>query len=91
MITKFIIGKFMQAAIRIYQLVIIPLMPTCSCRFQPTCSHYAMEAITVYGPFQGSWLAIKRILSCNPWGGSGVDEVPPIKHLTINTIKNTTG
>jgi len=45
----------------------------------PTCSAYSIEAITVHGPFRGFWLALKRILSCHPWGGSGIDRVPKKK------------
>ena len=47
-----------------------------SCRFTPTCSQYALEALRKYGPFKGGWLALKRILRCHPWGGSGYDPVP---------------
>lgn len=46
------------------------------CRFVPTCSNYAIEALTTYGFFKGSWLALKRIIRCNPWGGKGYDPVP---------------
>lgn len=48
-----------------------------SCRYTPSCSSYAIEAIDIHGPFKGTHLAIKRILSCNPWGPSGYDPVPP--------------
>jgi conserved hypothetical protein YidD len=58
-----------------YQRFISPLTPP-ACRFTPTCSQYAVEAIKKYGPFKGFWLAFKRILRCNPWGGSGYDPVP---------------
>lgn len=61
--------------IRFYQTAISPHTPS-ACRFVPTCSQYALEAIKKYGPFKGLWLAIKRILRCNPWGGSGYDPVP---------------
>lgn len=64
--------------IRLYQRFLSPLLPP-SCRYEPTCSHYSVEAIQRHGIFKGSWLAIKRIASCNPWGGSGYDPVPPIK------------
>jgi putative membrane protein insertion efficiency factor len=47
-----------------------------SCRYIPTCSNYGIEAIQKYGFFKGGWLTFKRILSCNPWGGSGYDPVP---------------
>ncbi|MDD2594309.1 MAG: membrane protein insertion efficiency factor YidD [Bacteroidales bacterium] len=61
--------------IKFYQVCISPYtMP--ACRFTPTCSAYAMEAIKKYGIFKGSFLAAKRILRCHPWGGSGYDPVP---------------
>ena len=46
------------------------------CRYSPTCSTYGVEAIKKHGPFKGGWLTIKRVSSCNPWGGSGYDPVP---------------
>jgi len=61
--------------IKIYQLFISPLTPA-SCRYQPTCSHYAKEALQKYGILKGGKLALKRIFSCHPWGGSGYDPVP---------------
>lgn len=61
--------------IKFYQICISPLKPP-TCRFTPTCSAYAVQAIKKYGPLKGGWLALKRILRCNPWGGSGYDPVP---------------
>lgn len=61
--------------IRLYQKFISPLTPA-SCRFTPTCSQYAIEALRKHGPIKGLGLAIWRILRCNPWGGSGYDPVP---------------
>lgn len=61
--------------IRFYQLVISPVLPA-SCRYSPTCSHYTLEALKKHGLFKGGYLAVKRILSCHPWGGSGYDPVP---------------
>lgn len=58
-----------------YRSCISPLTPP-SCRFTPTCSQYALEALRRHGAIKGSWLAIKRILRCHPWGGSGYDPVP---------------
>ncbi|HOA37531.1 MAG TPA: membrane protein insertion efficiency factor YidD [Flavihumibacter sp.] len=63
------------ALIRIYQWGISPLLGP-KCRYTPTCSHYALEALRRHGVFKGSWLAIKRISRCHPWGGSGHDPVP---------------
>lgn len=61
--------------IKIYQLLISPLFPS-SCRYAPTCSTYTLEALKKYGLLKGSWLGIKRISRCHPWGGSGYDPVP---------------
>lgn len=61
--------------IRFYQVCISPLKPP-TCRFTPTCSAYALEALRKHGLFKGSWLAVRRILKCHPWGGSGYDPVP---------------
>jgi putative membrane protein insertion efficiency factor len=79
---KFILKKILQILavpfillIKIYQLFVSPLFPS-SCRYSPTCSHYTVEALKKYGLFKGSWLGIKRILRCHPWGGSGYDPVP---------------
>ena len=59
----------------IYRGTISPLLPP-SCRYTPTCSRYAIEALKKHGPIKGSYLSAKRILSCNPWGGFGYDPVP---------------
>ena len=64
--------------IRFYQVAISPYTPA-SCRYSPTCSHYAIEALEVHGLFKGSLLAIKRISKCHPWGGNGYDPVPEKK------------
>ncbi|MGQ9847396.1 MAG: membrane protein insertion efficiency factor YidD [Bacteroidales bacterium] len=63
------------AIVKLYKLFISPILPN-SCRYYPTCSTYAVEALQKYGPFKGGWLALKRILRCHPWGGSGYDPVP---------------
>jgi putative membrane protein insertion efficiency factor len=61
--------------IRLYQITLSPYMGR-QCRYTPTCSNYALEALQKHGLLRGSWLAIKRILRCAPWGGSGYDPVP---------------
>ncbi|TDI77165.1 MAG: membrane protein insertion efficiency factor YidD [Bacteroidetes bacterium] len=61
--------------IRIYQKIISPIFPS-TCRYQPTCSHYSIEALQTHGLWKGSKLAIKRISNCHPWGGNGYDPVP---------------
>ncbi len=61
--------------IRAYQLFVSPLLGP-RCRFYPSCSHYAMEAIELHGALRGTWLAIKRIGRCHPWNEGGFDPVP---------------
>ncbi|MCC8186190.1 MAG: membrane protein insertion efficiency factor YidD [Bacteroides sp.] len=58
-----------------YRAAISPMLPP-SCRYTPTCSQYAIEAIRKHGPFRGFYLSVCRILRCHPWGGSGYDPVP---------------
>lgn len=65
----------LRMLVRFYQLCISPLLPP-SCRFTPTCSEYALQALRKYGPFKGFWLTVKRLSRCHPWGGSGYDPVP---------------
>lgn len=72
---KNILSSIMLALIAFYRSCISPLLPP-ACRYTPTCSQYAQEAIRKYGPFKGGWLALKRILRCHPFGGSGYDPVP---------------
>ena len=71
----YLIGWPLILLIRIYQWVISPVIGP-KCRYQPTCSHYAVDALKKHGPFKGFWLAIRRIARCHPWGGSGWDPVP---------------
>lgn len=61
--------------IKVYQFTISPLLPG-SCRHLPTCSHYTLEAIKIWGPLKGIWLGLKRLSKCHPWGTHGYDPVP---------------
>ncbi len=61
--------------LKFYKYSISPLLPM-ACRYTPTCSEYGIEALTKYGALKGGWLTMKRLLSCNPWGGHGHDPVP---------------
>ena len=61
--------------IRVYQGAISPFFPS-ACRYTPSCSEYTLQAIQKHGIFKGSWLGLKRISSCHPWGGHGHDPVP---------------
>jgi hypothetical protein len=70
-----ILSVAIACLIRAYQLIIAPILPP-SCRFYPSCSHYAAEAVERHGAWRGSGLALRRLLRCNPWGSSGYDPVP---------------
>ena len=70
-----ILSYILLIPIYFYRACISPMLPP-SCRYTPTCSQYAIEAIKRHGPFRGTWLAIKRICRCHPWGGRPCDPVP---------------
>lgn len=72
---KKILTSILLGFVYFYRYAISPLKPP-SCRYTPTCSQYAVEALQKHGPFKGLYLTVKRILSCHPWGGSGYDPVP---------------
>ena len=67
--------RVLMGLIWVYQSTLSPSLPP-SCRFEPSCSHYAYTAIERHGALKGSWLALRRLLRCQPWGGSGYDPVP---------------
>jgi len=69
------ISKFLTLLIRGYQLILSPYLPM-ACRYHPSCSQYMIDAIRKYGSFKGTWLGLKRIGRCHPWGGHGFDPVP---------------
>lgn len=68
-----------RVLIKGYQWLISPVLPG-SCRFHPTCSAYALEALDAHGPIKGVWLGIKRIFRCHPWNDGGYDPVPGTEH-----------
>ena len=70
-----ILAKPLLGLVWLYRHTVSPLLGM-PCRFQPTCSEYATEALRTHGAFKGSWLVIRRISRCHPWGGSGFDPVP---------------
>ena len=75
MMIKKIFTQILLLPIYFYRSCISPMKPP-TCRFTPTCSEYALEAIKKHGPLKGSYLAFKRIMRCHPWGGQGYDPVP---------------
>ena len=70
------LARLLRALIWVYKLGLSPVLGN-NCRFEPSCSSYALDAIATHGALKGSWLAMLRILRCNPWGGAGYDPVPP--------------
>jgi putative membrane protein insertion efficiency factor len=68
-------AKVAAIPVRAYKLVISPFIGA-NCRYQPTCSVYALEALERHGALKGGWLAVRRMARCHPWGGSGIDNVP---------------
>lgn len=72
---RIVISKLIITLIRAYRLVLSPWLGQ-QCRFHPTCSQYALQAVEQHGPYHGSWLAIKRLASCHPWHTGGIDPVP---------------
>jgi len=70
-----VIRRTLLLLIRAYRLLISPWMGRC-CRFYPSCSHYAADAIGKHGPTRGGWLAVKRVARCHPWHDGGFDPVP---------------
>ncbi len=84
-----IIRAIPLALIRFYQIFISPIFPS-SCRYQPTCSVYAFEAIEKHGVLKGGWLGLRRISRCHPWGGSGYDPVPGTEHAEAEQAARST-
>ena len=74
-----VLNLLLRGVIRLYQLLVSPLLPP-RCRYLPSCSDYALEALAGHGVLRGLWLTVRRIASCHPWGGSGYDPVPPASH-----------
>lgn len=77
---------FLRVLIRAYQILLAPLVLG-SCRYQPTCSQYAIDAIASHGPLRGVRLAARRVLRCHPWGDAGYDPVPPAGDTGANRTK----
>jgi len=75
-IVSVIAGSLLRGAIRAYQLGLAPVLGN-NCRYEPSCSHYAQEAIRLHGPLRGTLMALARIARCHPWHEGGYDPVPP--------------
>jgi putative membrane protein insertion efficiency factor len=70
------LAALLRLPILAYRLVVSPILGT-NCRFAPSCSEYALDALARHGAIRGGWLAVRRIARCHPWGGHGYDPVPP--------------
>jgi uncharacterized protein len=71
------VTAILRALVRAYQIVLAPILGS-ACRFSPTCSHYAIEALDRHGAARGSWLALRRVARCHPFADGGFDPVPPV-------------
>jgi putative membrane protein insertion efficiency factor len=87
---KTALGALLRGIIRLYQLFVSPLLGP-RCRYLPSCSDYAAEAIALHGPARGVWLAGRRLLRCHPWGGSGYDPVPSPTHAPPGVAREACG
>lgn len=79
---KRLFGALARLLVRLHKLTFSPFLlwlggPGAGCRFEPSCSLYFVDAVETHGPVRGSWLGVKRIARCHPWGGCGCDPVPP--------------
>ena len=80
------VARVLLAVVGFYQRAISPALPP-RCRFEPTCSAYAAEAVAVHGAGRGSWLALRRLLKCAPWHPGGLDLVPPARTVPPGTAR----
>ncbi|MBS1149419.1 MAG: hypothetical protein H6Q89_1117 [Myxococcaceae bacterium] len=76
--------------VRLYRAILSPVMPP-ACRFHPSCSKYALDALTTHGPFRGSWLAARRLMRCHPFNPGGLDPVPPPRAATFSSARTRNG
>ncbi len=81
--------KFLKGLVRVYQVTLSPFIGQ-QCRFQPTCSHYALQALEEHGALRGSWLAVKRVARCHPFHPGGFDPVQPVRRAGHHTAQEET-
>ncbi|MFD2264180.1 membrane protein insertion efficiency factor YidD [Lacibacterium aquatile] len=79
-------ARLLRGVVRGYQLFLSPILPP-ACRFEPSCSAYAMEALEKHGAGRGSWLTVRRLCRCHPWGGHGYDPVPPATQRRLRATR----
>ncbi|MCK6443190.1 membrane protein insertion efficiency factor YidD [Elstera cyanobacteriorum] len=83
-----ITARLLRGAVYLYRGTLSPLLPR-ACRFEPSCSAYALDALSLHGAGKGSWLTLKRLCRCHPWGGYGYDPVPPVSGFTPGRFSAT--
>jgi putative membrane protein insertion efficiency factor len=82
-------ARLLVLVVRAYQWVLAPLLPP-ACRFEPTCSAYAVEALGRHGAVRGGWLTLRRLARCNPWGPAGYDPVPAAGQTAAGPVHRCT-
>jgi len=82
-------GLILLGLLRFYQRFVSPLSPP-SCRYYPSCSSYAVTAVSRHGALRGTWLAARRVLRCHPWAAGGVDDVPPARRDHSPVLRSAT-
>jgi putative membrane protein insertion efficiency factor len=85
-----ILSAPLVALVWVYRTFVSPALPP-ACRYHPSCSEYALEALRVHGPFRGAWLALRRLLRCHPYAPGGPDPVPPRRPFAAATISKDHG
>lgn len=87
-----LVARGLSGVIGVYQWVVSPALhvaaPFCGCRFAPTCSHYAQDALREHGALAGSWLALRRVAKCGPWHPGGIDPVPPASQFSCVKVSS---
>ncbi len=81
--------RFLKGLVRVYQVTLSPFIGQ-QCRFEPTCSHYALQALEAHGALRGSWLAVKRVARCHPFHPGGFDPVQPVRRGVRQTTQEET-
>ena len=76
--------------VRLYRQFLSPVLPA-ACRFHPSCSKYALDALTTHGPFRGAWLATRRLMRCHPFHPGGLDPVPPPRAVSFSSPRTRNG
>lgn len=87
------LARCLGALIWVYQRTVSPALsvaaPLCGCRFAPTCSHYAQDALREHGAFAGTWLTLRRLAKCGPWHPGGFDPVPPARQFSCTKVSSS--